>query len=55
MHSWHEDNNALFEDVGQWKRAWYYPKTNENMHNAVNREVKATRDSLGYFRCFYSW
>ena len=47
MHSWHENNNALFEDVGQWKRAWYYPKSNEDMLMAVNREVKATRDSLG--------
>ena len=47
MHSWHVDNNALFEDVGQWKRSWYYPKNNESMDDAVNREVKATRDSLG--------
>ena len=47
IHSWHEDKGALFEDVGQWKRAWYYPQSKENMHNAVNREVKATRDSLG--------
>ena len=47
MHSWHEENSALFEDVGQWKRAWYYPQSNENMYSAVNREVKATRDSLG--------
>ena len=47
MHSWHLDNKALFEDVGQWKRAWYYPQRNENMLSAVNREVKATRDSLG--------
>ena len=47
MHSWHIDNNALFEDVGQWKRSWYYPKNNESMDDAVNREVKATRDSLG--------
>ena len=47
IHSWHKDNNALFEDVGQWKRAWYYPKSNENMQRAVNREVKAPRDSLG--------
>ena len=47
IHSWHENNNALFEDVGQWKRSWYYPKSEENMHSAVNREVKATRDSLG--------
>jgi sarcosine oxidase subunit alpha len=47
MHLWHEDNNALFEDVGQWKRAWYYPQSNENLYSAVNREVKSTRDSLG--------
>ena len=47
MHSWHEDNGALFEDVGQWKRAWYYPQPMETMHSAVSREVKATRDSLG--------
>ncbi len=47
IHSWHVDNNALFEDVGQWKRSWYYPKNNETMNEAVNREVKATRDSIG--------
>ncbi len=47
IHSWHINNNALFEDVGQWKRPWYYPKNNETMDEAVNREVRATRDSLG--------
>jgi len=47
IHSWHVNNNAFFEDVGQWKRPWYYPKNNETMNEAVNREVKATRDSLG--------
>ncbi len=47
MHAWHERNGALFEDVGQWRRAWYYPREGEDMHAAVNREVKATRDSLG--------
>ena len=47
MHQWHVDNAAKFEDVGQWKRAWYYPKENEDMHQAVNREVKATRDGIG--------
>ena len=26
MHDWHEQNKAEFENVGQWKRAWYYPK-----------------------------
>ena len=47
IHKWHINNNAKFEDVGQWKRPWYYPKEDENMNDAVNREVKATRDSLG--------
>ena len=31
MHDWHEANGALFEDVGQWKRAWYYPQPGEDM------------------------
>ena len=47
MHQWHLDNKAKFEDVGQWKRAWYYPINNEDMHQAVNREVKATRNGIG--------
>jgi sarcosine oxidase subunit alpha len=47
MHDWHEQNNAEFENVGQWKRAWYYPNNNENMHQAVQRESKAARESAG--------
>ena len=47
MHEWHLKNKAKFENVGQWKRAWYYPKNNENMFEAVQRESKAARDSAG--------
>ncbi|WP_075483508.1 sarcosine oxidase subunit alpha family protein [Candidatus Pelagibacter communis] len=47
MHEWHVDNNAKFENVGQWKRAWYYPKDGETMHDAVQRESKAARESSG--------
>ena len=47
LHDWHTNNNAEFENVGQWKRAWYYPKNNENMHQAVQRESKAARESAG--------
>ena len=47
MNDWHINNNAEFENVGQWKRAWYYPKGNESMHEAVQRESKATRESAG--------
>ena len=47
MHQWHLDHGAKFEPVGQWHRAWYYPKPGEDMHAAVNREVKAARNSVG--------
>ena len=47
IHDWHSKNGAKFENVGQWKRAWYYPKKNENMYQAVQRESKAARDSAG--------
>ena len=47
IHDWHVDNKAEFENVGQWKRAWYYPKDNEDMHDAVQRESKSARESAG--------
>jgi len=47
MHSWHVQQGALFEDVGQWKRPWYYPRAGEHLHAAVKREVLAVRTSVG--------
>ncbi len=47
MHKWHVEQGALFEDVGQWKRPWYYPKGNETMQDTLNRECLAVRDSVG--------
>ena len=47
MHDWHKNHKAEFENVGQWKRAWYYPKDGESMHQAVQRESKAARESAG--------
>ena len=49
MHAWEEAHGAVFEDVGQWKRAWYYPRAGETMHEAVNRECKTVRDVAGVF------
>jgi sarcosine oxidase subunit alpha len=40
---------AVFEDVGQWKRARYVPRPGEDMHAAVAREVATTRASVGLF------
>jgi sarcosine oxidase subunit alpha len=47
MHKWHVEHGAKFEDVGQWKRPWYFPKPGESMHEALNRECVATRESVG--------
>ncbi len=47
MHDWHVEHGAEFEDVGQWKRPWYYPRDGESMPDAVNREVLAARNSVG--------
>ncbi len=47
LHRWHEDRGAAFEDVGQWKRPWYFPRSGESMHDAVNRECLAVRNSVG--------
>ena len=47
MNDWHVKNKAKFENVGQWKRAWYYPSNNESMYDAVQRESKAARTKAG--------
>ncbi|MVA95880.1 sarcosine oxidase subunit alpha family protein [Nitratireductor sp. CAU 1489] len=49
MHDWHEKHRAVFEDVGQWKRPWYYPRAGEDMHEAVNRECATVRQTAGLF------
>ena len=48
IHQWHIDNGAIFEDVGQWKRPWYFPlNSSESMHDAVQRESKNVREFAG--------
>jgi sarcosine oxidase, subunit alpha len=46
-HELHVAAGCLFEDVGQWKRPWYFPRGNEDLHQAVAREVMAVRNSVG--------
>jgi sarcosine oxidase subunit alpha len=46
MHPWHEAHGAEFEDVGQWKRPWFYPRPGEDMQRAVNRECRAARNGV---------
>ncbi len=46
LHGWHERHGALFEDVGQWKRPWYYPNPGETLDEAVRRECHAARNGV---------
>ncbi|HYI18876.1 MAG TPA: 2Fe-2S iron-sulfur cluster-binding protein, partial [Solirubrobacteraceae bacterium] len=46
IHPWHVANGAAFEDVGQWKRPWYYPSGEEDMDAAVLRECRAARGAV---------
>jgi sarcosine oxidase subunit alpha len=48
LHEWHVGHGALFENVGQWKRPWYYPRDGEDMETAVLRECAATREGVGF-------
>ncbi|GAA3360453.1 2Fe-2S iron-sulfur cluster-binding protein [Saccharopolyspora gregorii] len=47
MHDWHVQRGAPFENVGQWKRPWYYPRPGEDMETAVLRECAAVRSGVG--------
>ncbi|HVS78578.1 MAG TPA: glycine cleavage T C-terminal barrel domain-containing protein, partial [Steroidobacteraceae bacterium] len=49
MHDWAARNGAVFENVGLWKRARYFPRQGENMHAAAARECLAVRDHCGIF------
>ncbi|MPY63425.1 sarcosine oxidase subunit alpha family protein [Streptomyces spongiae] len=48
IHGWHVAHGAEFEDVGQWKRPWYYPEPGEDMDTAVARECRAAREGVAF-------
>ncbi|MCR9192240.1 MAG: sarcosine oxidase subunit alpha family protein [Gammaproteobacteria bacterium] len=47
LHEKHVQHGAIFENVGQWKRPWYYPQPGESMQDSLNRECLAVHQSLG--------
>jgi len=49
INDWAETQGALFEDVGSWKRARYFPRGGETMAAAVKRECLAVRNAVGLF------
>jgi sarcosine oxidase subunit alpha len=46
-HEWAVQTNALFEDVGTWKRARCYLRAGEHAHLAAARECLAVRGAVG--------
>jgi sarcosine oxidase, subunit alpha len=46
IHPWHVAHGAAFENVGQWKRPWYFPREGEDMESAVLRECRAARENV---------
>ena len=47
--AWAQAKGAVFEDVGAWKRAHYFPQAGEDMHAAVARECRTVRSAAGMF------
>ncbi len=47
IHPWHLAHGARFENVGQWKRPWYFPRDGEDLEAAVLRECRTVREGVG--------
>ncbi|MEX2202555.1 MAG: glycine cleavage T C-terminal barrel domain-containing protein [Actinomycetota bacterium] len=47
IHASHIERGAEFENVGQWKRPWYFPRDGESTDEAVARECLAVRNAIG--------
>ncbi len=49
MQAAHIADGAFFEDVGDWKKPWFYPEGRENCEQACQREAYQVRQSVGLF------
>lgn len=47
IHPWHVGHGAVFENVGQWKRPWFFPQGDEDLDATVQRECIAVRTGVG--------
>ncbi len=47
---WNKDNGAVMYEAGaRWRRPGYFPKPNEGLQEAVNRECRAVREGVGVY------
>ena len=49
IHDWAAAHGAVFENVGGWQRARFFPRDGEDMHHATARECRAVRSAVGMF------
>jgi sarcosine oxidase, subunit alpha len=49
MHAWAASHGAVFENVGAWQRARWFPHGGEDMQRAVARECRTVRNAVGMF------
>jgi sarcosine oxidase subunit alpha len=47
IYDWHKQQGATWEPIGQWRRAYCYPRDGENKREAINREILAVRNDVG--------
>ena len=47
LFDWHVERDAMFEPIGQWRRAYTYPKGSEDKHAAIRREILGVRNKVG--------
>jgi len=46
-HAWHAARGALFEQFGNWMRPAAYPRLNETLESAAQREAATVRSAAG--------
>jgi sarcosine oxidase subunit alpha len=49
LHAWSVAQGGVFEDVGLWKRALYFPQAGEHSSQAIARECRAVSTGCGIF------
>ena len=47
LHDWHAANGAVFTDIGAWKRAAYYPQSDQSKEQVIQTEAMAVRTAAG--------
>ena len=47
LDEWNAKNNAIWEPVADWRRAYAYPKGKETMEETLGREVLSVRQHVG--------